>query len=93
MLTGIIVAVLFAAVAAGGEVDLADRAPQFVTDPAPAKKKRRGYRSRSKLAALIPNKAASQSKKGAVAKNNAVTARKVSGKPVTAKPKKPTTSG
>ena len=36
MLTGIIVAVLLAAVAAGGEVDLAERAPQFVTEPAPA---------------------------------------------------------
>jgi hypothetical protein len=36
VLTGIIVAVLLAAVAAGGEVDLAQRAPQFVTEPAPA---------------------------------------------------------
>ena len=36
MLTGIIVAVLLAAVAAGGEVDLAERAPRFVTEPAPA---------------------------------------------------------
>ena len=36
MLTGIIVAVLLAAVAAGGQVDLAQRAPQFVTEPAPA---------------------------------------------------------
>ncbi len=36
MLTGIIVAVLLAAVAAGGEVDLAQRAPQFVDEPAPA---------------------------------------------------------
>ena len=36
MLTGIIVAVLLAAVAAGGEVDLAQRAPRFVTESAPA---------------------------------------------------------
>jgi hypothetical protein len=36
VLTGIIVAVLLAAVAAGGEVDLAQRAPQFVDEPAPA---------------------------------------------------------
>jgi hypothetical protein len=36
VLTGIIVAVLLAAVAAGGEVDLAERAPRFVTEPATA---------------------------------------------------------
>ena len=36
MLTGIIVAVLLAAVASGGEVDLAQRAPRFVTEPASA---------------------------------------------------------
>jgi hypothetical protein len=34
-LTGIIVAVLLAAVAGGGEVDLAERAPQIAADPAP----------------------------------------------------------
>ena len=35
MLAGVLVAVLFAAIATGGEVKLAERAPSFVRDPTP----------------------------------------------------------
>ncbi len=35
VLTGVVVAVLFAAIATGGEVELAERAPSFARDPTP----------------------------------------------------------